>query len=178
MLENNKSRGKRINMHVLLRFHFPLTSSKIFPDDVKFPDFSLTLKNFFPWPFPHLWQPFLISWRKTHCNLINKCDFYFNPLLNTLLAETRFLPLQPLLITFIIYYFPQLYKNWLDYDLQLHLRKRNAIWNKESEERFCSCTKIFLDKVVNFKDFSRPNKEINSTFHYSRTFTEFKDFSR
>ena len=50
--------------------------------------------------------------------------------------------------------------------------KYHMIWNKESEERFCSCTctKIFLDKVLNFKDFSRPNKEINSTFHYSRTF--------
>jgi len=32
-----------------------------------------------------------------------------------------------------------------------------------------------LDKVVNFKDFSRANKEIN---YYSRTLTEFKGFSR
>ena len=37
------------------------------------------------------------------------------------------------------------------------------------------CTKIFLDKVVNFKDFSRPNKEIK---YFSRNSTEFKDFSR
>ena len=29
---------------------------------------------------------------------------------------------------------------------------------------------MFLDKVVNFKDFSRPNKEIK--------YLEFKDFSR
>ena len=32
-----------------------------------------------------------------------------------------------------------------------------------------------IDKVVNFKDFSRPNKEIK---YFSRTLTEFKDFSR
>ena len=34
---------------------------------------------------------------------------------------------------------------------------------------------MFLDKVVNFKDFSTPNKEIK---YLSRTLTEFKDFSR
>ena len=32
---------------------------------------------------------------------------------------------------------------------------------------------MFLDKVVNFKDFSRPNKEIK---YFSRILTEFKDF--
>ena len=32
-----------------------------------------------------------------------------------------------------------------------------------------------VDKIVNFKDFSRPNKEIK---YFSRTLTEFKDFSR
>ena len=32
-----------------------------------------------------------------------------------------------------------------------------------------------IDKVVNFKDFSRPNIEIK---YFSRTLTEFKDFSR
>ena len=32
-----------------------------------------------------------------------------------------------------------------------------------------------VDKVVNFKDFSRPNKE---TKYFLRTLTEFKDFSR
>ena len=34
---------------------------------------------------------------------------------------------------------------------------------------------MFLDKVVNFKDFSKPNKEIK---YFSRTLTEFKTFSR
>ena len=34
---------------------------------------------------------------------------------------------------------------------------------------------MILDKVVNFKDFSRPNKEIKN---FSRTITEFKDFAR
>ena len=34
---------------------------------------------------------------------------------------------------------------------------------------------MFSDKVVNFKDFSRPNKGI---MYLSRTLTEFKDFSR
>ena len=61
------------------------------------------------------------------------------------------------------------------YDLQLHLRYRNSIKNKETKLRYCSCTKMFLDKVVNFKDFSRPNKEIK---YFSRTLTELKDFSR
>ena len=32
-----------------------------------------------------------------------------------------------------------------------------------------------LDKVLSFKDFSRPNEEIN---YFSRTSTKFKDFSR
>ena len=32
-----------------------------------------------------------------------------------------------------------------------------------------------IEKVVNFKDFSRPYKEIK---YFSRTETEFKDFSR
>ena len=34
---------------------------------------------------------------------------------------------------------------------------------------------VGVDKIVNFKDFSRPNKEIK---YFSRTLTEFKDFSR
>ena len=34
---------------------------------------------------------------------------------------------------------------------------------------------IGTEVQVNFKDFSRPNKEIN---YFSRTLTEFKDFSR
>ena len=61
------------------------------------------------------------------------------------------------------------------YDLQLHLRYRNSIKNKETKLRYCSCSKMFLDKVVNFKNFSRPNKEIK---YFLRTLTEFKNFSR
>ena len=34
---------------------------------------------------------------------------------------------------------------------------------------------MFSDKVTNFKDSSRPNKEIK---YFSRTLTEIKDFSR
>ena len=34
---------------------------------------------------------------------------------------------------------------------------------------------MFLHKVVDFKDFPRPNKEIK---YFSTTLTEFKDFSR
>ena len=51
------------------------------------------------------------------------------------------------------------------YDLQLHLRYRNNIQNKETEVRYCSCS----------EDFSTPNKEIK---YFSWTLTEFKDFSR
>ena len=61
------------------------------------------------------------------------------------------------------------------YDLQLHLRYRNRIKNKETKLRYCSCSTMFLDKVVNFKNFSRPNKEIK---YFLRTLTEFKNFSR
>ena len=79
------------------------------------------------------------------------------------------------------------------YDLQLYLRYRNSIWNKETEIKCCSYTKMFLsypwglqvltpraspiflakinlqkmvsgvNNFVNFKDFSRSNKE-TSTF--------------
>ena len=34
------------------------------------------------------------------------------------------------------------------YDLQLHLRYRNSIWNKETEIKYCSCTKIFKNYVT------------------------------
>ena len=62
-----------------------------------------------------------------------------------------------------------------EYDLQLHLRYRNSIENKEKKRRYCSCSKMFLDEVVNFKNFSRPNKEIK---YFLRTLTRFKNFSR
>ena len=94
------------------------------------------------------------------------------------------------------------------YDLQLHLRYRKSIWNKETEIRYCSWTKMFsrypwvaqvltmrmsqvfhgkiiyvyrkrvsgVDKVVNLKDFSRPNKKNQVLFN--RTLTESKDFSK
>ena len=38
---------------------------------------------------------------------------------------------------------------------------------------FCRKRVSGVDKVVNFKDFSRPNKEIK---HFSGTLTEFEDF--
>ena len=61
----------------------------------------------------------------------------------------------------ILFYFPQQHfgNDWVTY---------NCTW-------YCSCTKMFNEKEVNFKDFSRPNEEIR---YFSRTFTEFKDFSR
>ena len=67
MLENNKSRGKRIHNYVLLKPPFSLTSFKdeIFPDSkhLKFPDFSLNItwpvetmiKLSHPFQHPHLW---------------------------------------------------------------------------------------------------------------------------
>ena len=82
--------------------------------------------------------------------------------------------LQPWLITLFYTTFQQQFANWLGVTC-------NCIWGtywhlkKETEVRYCSCTKIFLEKVVKFKDFSRPNKEIK---YFWRTSTEFKDFSR
>ena len=52
----------------------------------------------------------------------------------------------------------------------------------KDEPNFCRQNNLILqkmvagvDKVVNFKDSSRPNKEIK---YFSRTLTKFKDFSR
>ena len=57
--------------------------------------------------------------------------------------------------TFLNYFPQQDFAKWLGisatrlrkmtgYDLQLHLRYRNSIWNKGTEIKYCSCTKIFL----------------------------------
>ena len=135
-----------------------------------------------------------------------------NLLLNTLLAK----PLNGVIYDFYFFshgwslYFMLLSTTTLckmtGYDSQLHLRYRNSIWNKETEIKYCLCTKCFTlpvsftgsytedetnfprqniilqkmvsdaENVVNLKDFSfsRPNKEIQD---FSRTLTEFKDFS-
>ena len=65
--------------------------------------------------------------------------------------------------------------DWVWLTIILHLRYRDSIWNKETKVRYCSCTKMFLNKAVNFKDFSRPYKEIK---YFSKTLTKFKKFSR
>ena len=54
MLENKKSRGKRINMHALLRLHFPLTYSK---DNYKF----FLTRSEIPRLFPYLEEFFSLS---------------------------------------------------------------------------------------------------------------------
>ena len=79
-------------------------------------------------------------------------------LLNTLLAKTWSHSRSHY---FTLLSATMLWKMTALYDLQLHLRY--------------SCTKMFLNKVVNFKDFSRPFKEIK---YFSKTLTKFKDFSR
>ena len=63
----------------------------------------------------------------------------------------------------IFYYFPQKrFGKWLGMKSELQLR-------------YCSCKKMFLGTVANFKNFWRPNKEIK---YFSRKLTEFKDFER
>ena len=109
---------------------------------------------------------------------------------------------------FILCYFPQQhFAKWLGMTCNcIWGTDRNSIWNKETEIKYCLCTKCFTlpvsftgsytedetnfprqniilqkmvsdaENVVNLKDFSfsRPNKEIQD---FSRTLTEFKDFS-
>ena len=109
-------------------------------------------------------------------DLCNKSAL-FKSFLNTLLAKTRHGVIYA--FYFFSHYFILLFAITLwkitGYDLQLHLTYRNRIENKETEVRYCSCIKMFLDKVMNFKDFSRPNTAIK---YFSITLTEFKYFSR
>ena len=58
-------------------------------------------------------------------------DFY---LLFELRSHLPFLLLQP-------YNFPWQHFATTEYDLKLHLRYRNSIWNTETEIKYCLCTK-------------------------------------
>ena len=69
----------------------------------------------------------------------------------------------------ILYYFPQqLTLQMTEYDLQLHLRYRNSIWNKETEIKYCPRTKNVFTLLVSFigsyvedeQDFPRRNNLI------------------
>ena len=51
----------------------------------------------------------------------------------------------------------------------------STFWTTGARSKILLMQKIVLDKVVNFKDFSRPNKDLKQ---FSRTLNEFKDFSR
>ena len=113
-------------------------------------------------------------------------------------SHLRFLLLRPSLITlFYTTFCTNHFAKWLG----MHLRYRNSIWNKETK-KIVHAQKCFyftcefyrflhrgwakfnvilqkrvpgINKVVNFKEFSRPNKEIK---YLSRTKPEFKDFLR
>ena len=52
----------------------------------------------------------------------------------------------------ILYYFLQQHfaSKMTGYDLQLHLRYRNSIWNKETEIKYCSNTKNVFTLAVSF----------------------------
>ena len=111
------------------------------------------------------------------------------PLLNTLLAKMRhgviydfnFFSHHRLFTLFNTTFHNNILQMTGNDLMQLHLRSKNCIWNKEKLEiKYCSNTKMFLSylwvsgvhKVVNFKDFSRPNKEIK---YFSKTLTKFKE---
>ena len=59
--------------------------------------------------------------------------------------------------------------------IALDVQKQNL--DKETEVRYCSCIKVlfFVWQGSEFKDFSRPNKEMK---YFSRTLNGFKDFLR
>ena len=75
---------------------------------------------------------------------------FFNPLLNTLWAKTRHG------VNYDFYFFSHAWSHYFiplsaakskfckmtGYDLQLHLRYRNNIQNKETEVRYCSCSEF------------------------------------
>ena len=58
----------------------------------------------------------------------------FYPLFE-LWSHLPFLLLQP-------YHFPWQHFTTTGYDLKLHLRYRNSIWNKKTEIKYCLCTKM------------------------------------
>ena len=98
--------------------------------------------------------------------------------LNTSWSHLRLLRLPPLCSHFFILLSATRLRKMTGYDLQLHLRYRNSIWNKGTEIIYCWRTKIFLrypwvlqvlllalrmspiflGKII--KDFLIPNKEI------------------
>ena len=94
------------------------------------------------------------------CDLVNKSAFLtFTPFFKTLLAKTGH---------GVIYDFYFISQGWSHYFILL---SATTLWKMTGYDLQLIATEV----QVNFKDFSRPNKEIN---YFSRTLTEFKDFSR